>query len=167
MISHCHVDTMIYQFKYHFPCIMYTISWYNRPYKRWLIRDKHSVWLRTRNIFGGSIVITYVYVLLLISYKGLLFSWMFAHTILIICFKYRCMHWHRASRKPLPVPSPQKRNSSIRQEPLRFSRVYNARNYLHFKLKLCTCALSPKHGFGYTYKVLSWKSHENYDICNT
>ena len=27
---------------------------------------------------------------------------MFAHPILIICFKYKCMHWHRASRKPLP-----------------------------------------------------------------
>ena len=101
MISQCHVDKMIYRFKYHFPCMMYTISWYNRPYKRWLIGDEHFVWLRTRNVFGGSIITTYVYVLLLISYKGLLFPWMFAHPILIICFKYKCMHWHRASRKPL------------------------------------------------------------------
>ena len=31
VISQCCVDTMIYRFKYHFPCIMYTISWYNRP----------------------------------------------------------------------------------------------------------------------------------------
>ena len=38
----------------------------------------------------------------MISYKGLLFSWMFAHPILIICLKYKCMHWNRASRKPLP-----------------------------------------------------------------
>ena len=27
---------------------------------------------------------------------------MFTHPILIICFKYKCMHWQRASRKPLP-----------------------------------------------------------------
>ena len=60
------------------------------------------MWLRTRNVFGGSIITTYVYVLWLISNKGLLFSWMFAQLILIICFKYKCMHWHRASRKPLP-----------------------------------------------------------------
>ena len=26
LISQCHVDAMIYQFKYHFPCAMYTIS---------------------------------------------------------------------------------------------------------------------------------------------
>ena len=31
VISPCHVYTMIYRFQYHFPCIMYTISWYNRP----------------------------------------------------------------------------------------------------------------------------------------
>ena len=31
VISQCHVNTMIYQFKYHFPFIMYTISWYHRP----------------------------------------------------------------------------------------------------------------------------------------
>ena len=31
VISQCHVDTKIYQFKYNFPCIMYTISWLNRP----------------------------------------------------------------------------------------------------------------------------------------
>ena len=103
MISQCHVDTMIYRFKYHFPCTMYTILWYNRPYKRSLIGDEHFVWLRKRNVFGGSIITTYVYVLLLISYKVLLFSWMFAHPILIIWFKYKCMYWHRAwSRKPLP-----------------------------------------------------------------
>ena len=34
MIYLCHVDTMIYRFKYHFPCMMYMILWYNRPYKR-------------------------------------------------------------------------------------------------------------------------------------
>ena len=81
---------------------MYTISWYNQPYKRWLIGDEHVVWLWTRNVFGGSIITTYVYVLFLISYKGLLFSWMIAHPILIICFEYKCMHWHRVSRKLLP-----------------------------------------------------------------
>ena len=30
----CDVDAMIYGFKYHFPFIMYTISWNNRLYKR-------------------------------------------------------------------------------------------------------------------------------------
>ena len=31
-----------------------------------------------------------------------MFSWMFAHPILIICFKYKCTRWHGAYRKPLP-----------------------------------------------------------------
>ena len=47
-----------------------------------------------RNVFGGSIITQYVYVLQLISYKTRLFSWMFAYPILIICFKYKCMCWH-------------------------------------------------------------------------
>ena len=92
---------MIYRFKYHFPCMIYRISLYNRPYKRWLIGDEHFVWLRTRNVFAGSIITTCLCPVI-DSLQRSIVSMNVWSPILIICFKYKCMHWHRASRKRLP-----------------------------------------------------------------
>ena len=53
---------------------------------------------------------------------------------------------------------------------INFTKIHNTGDHIYgenFKLKLCMCAQCPKHGFGHTYKVSAWNSHENYDFCNT